>query len=365
MDPSSDVPEMPDLMIPGPGQLHDEELEVLGRQLIAHYGDVWTAMHNETVELLGRLLGAADPPYVMPGTGTACLDAAVMNLFETGEKVAVANTGFFGNRLVEIANANGLDVVEVPVEIGAAIDVQRISEAAKGATGILTVHVETSTGVRHPIEEIAKVALEQGAIYLVDGIASAGGELVDVDSMRLGTFVTATQKGLDTPPGLGIVALGPAGRVRIESRSRPPHSWYLDLKRWDRYRKEWSWHPHPVTMPANLVMVLLSSLRRIVEAGIDTVVKARADLATYCREGLRSLGLEPVPQPGVEANLVVAAWASDPGAIQKQLLSKGIMISGGLEPVAGKTIRIGLVGRTATYEMVDRVLEGVAAVVRQ
>jgi alanine-glyoxylate transaminase/serine-glyoxylate transaminase/serine-pyruvate transaminase len=106
MDPSSDVPEMPDLMIPGPGQLHDEELELLGRQLIAHYGDVWTAMHNETVELLGRLLGAADPPYVMPGTGTACLDAAVMNLFETGEKVAVANTGFFGNRLVEIANAN-------------------------------------------------------------------------------------------------------------------------------------------------------------------------------------------------------------------------------------------------------------------
>ncbi|MDQ4065905.1 MAG: hypothetical protein M3161_07655, partial [Actinomycetota bacterium] len=109
------LPDMPELMIAGPGELHDEDLAIFGRQVIAHYGDLWTQFHNETVTAVGRLVGAADPPYLIPGTGTTCLDAAVLNLFEAGQRVVVANTGFFGTRLVELARQHRLDVVEVPV----------------------------------------------------------------------------------------------------------------------------------------------------------------------------------------------------------------------------------------------------------
>ncbi len=131
----------------------------------------------------------------------------------------------------------------------------------------------------------------------------------------------------------------------------------MDLKVWDQYRDEWgAWHPHPVTMPTSLILALASSLARIDEVGTKAWVAARADLATRCREGLREMGLEPVPQAGAEANLVVAAWAEDPAAIQKHLLDHGLMISGGLDPTIGKAIRVGLMGRTATVEMVDRVL---------
>jgi hypothetical protein len=77
-------PEGPALMIAGPGQLHDEDLAVFGRQVIAHYGDAWTAYHGEVIELLGRALGASDAPYLIPGTGTTCLDMAMFNLFEAG-----------------------------------------------------------------------------------------------------------------------------------------------------------------------------------------------------------------------------------------------------------------------------------------
>ncbi len=123
-----------------------------------------------------------------------------------------------------------------------------------------------------------------------------------------------------------------------------------------------SWHPHPVTMPTNLILALAASVRRIAEAGIEAWVARRADLAKRCREGLRDLGLEPVPQAGYEANLVVAAWADDPASIQKYLLTNaGIMISAGLDPTAGKAIRVGLMGATATPEMVDKVLAGVEA----
>ncbi len=352
---------MPALMIAGPGEIHDETLEVYGRQMIAHYGDIWTDLHGKTIAMVGELLGAADTPYVIPGTGTTCLDAGLFNVFDPGQKVVVANTGFFGVRLMEMARQHRLDVQEVPVEVGAAIDPDAIRAAAKGADGVLSVHVETATGVRHPIEEIAQAAHDAGAVYMVDGIASVGGEIVNVDRMGIDVLVTGTQKGLEAPPGLGILALGPGGRERVKTRKETPQSWYLDVEVWDWYRREWgAWHPHPVTMPTNLVLALLASMQRILEVGVDAVVAGRADLAKKCREGLRNLGLDPVPEPGAEANLVVAAWADDPAAIQKHLLDKGIMISGGLTPTQGKAIRVGLMGRTATDEMVDRVLEGVA-----
>ena len=358
------LPEMPDLMIAGPGELHDDDREALGQQVIAHYGDLWTQLHSETLGLLGELLGAKDLPYLIPGTGTACLDAAAANLFEPGQSVVVAQTGFFGTRLSEVARAHRLEVVDVEVEVGDPTDPQRIADAleSSGADGVFTVHVETATGVRHPIEEIAEVARAAGAIYLVDGIASVGGEIVHVDEMGIDAVVTGTQKGIEAPPGLGVIALSPNGRARVEARSERPPTWYLDLKRWDWYREEWgAWHPHPVTMPTNLVLALASSLRRILEVGLEVWVQRRADVAKRCREGLRALGLEPVPRAGAEANLVVAAWTDQPEAIMRYLLEKeNIMISGGLTPTMGKAIRVGLMGRTATEEMVDRVLHGIA-----
>jgi alanine-glyoxylate transaminase/serine-glyoxylate transaminase/serine-pyruvate transaminase len=180
--------------------------------------------------------------------------------------------------------------------------------------------------------------------------------------MGIDAIVTGSQKGLETPPGLGILSLGERGRERVDARGEILGSWYLDLKRWDWYRTEWgSWHPHPVTMPTNLVLVLAASLRRIMDFGLEAWVARRAELAKRCREGLRDLGLEPVPEAGVESNLIVAAWADDPAAIQRHLLAEtGIMISGGLTPTMGKAIRVGLMGGTATEEMVDRVLDGIA-----
>jgi alanine-glyoxylate transaminase/serine-glyoxylate transaminase/serine-pyruvate transaminase len=361
VDPRKLPAGMPELMIAGPGELHPEDLDVLSEQVIAHYGDYWTALHDQTIDRLAELLGAANRPYLIPGSGTACLDAAVGNLFSEGERVVVANTGFFGIRLMEIARAHRLEVVEVPVEVGAPIDPERIAAAAKGAAGVLSVHVETATGVRHPIADIAEAAHAAGALYVVDGIASVGGELCAVDAMGLDCLVTSTQKGLEAPPGLGILALGPGGRAALESRPEPLRGFYLDLKVWDRYRDEWgSWHPHPVTMPTNLVRVLASSITRIAEHGLETWVAQRAELAQTTRAGLAELGFAPVPQDGCGANLVVAAWADDPLRIQKHLLERGIMISGGLTPTMGKAIRIGLMGRTATPEMVQRVLDGVA-----
>jgi alanine-glyoxylate transaminase/serine-glyoxylate transaminase/serine-pyruvate transaminase len=191
---------------------------------------------------------------------------------------------------------------------------------------------------------------------MVDGIASVGGELLNVDAMGIDVIVTGSQKGLEAPPGMGVIAFGARGREVIEARKDPLRSWYLDIKRWDWYRKEWPHHPHPVTMPTNLVLAMASSVQRIQEVGLEAWVGRRADLAKRLREGLNELGLGPVAPAGFEANLVTAAWANDPNKIIGHLLANGIQISGGLEPTSGKVIRIGLMGRTATDEMVEKVV---------
>jgi alanine-glyoxylate transaminase/serine-glyoxylate transaminase/serine-pyruvate transaminase len=263
--------------------------------------------------------------------------------------------------LTEIAEAHKLLVTTVPVEVGAPVDPSRVADALDGHDGVLVTHVDTATGVRHPIDAIAQVAHAAGAVCMVDGIASAGGESVDIDSTGIDCFVTASQKGLDGPPGLGILALGAGGRERVAARSEPPETFYLDLKRWDFYRREWgSWHPHPVTMATNLFLALASSVQRIMERGIDAWVRDRAALAHRCRSGLEALGLESVPQDGAGANLVVAMWCDDPHALQEHVMrTQQIMVSGGLAPTAGRAIRIGLMGRTATDTYVERVIAGV------
>jgi alanine-glyoxylate transaminase/serine-glyoxylate transaminase/serine-pyruvate transaminase len=227
---------------------------------------------------------------------------------------------------------------------------------------VITVHVETATGIRHPIEDIARMCHERGLVYFVDGIASVGGEHVNVDELGLHGLATASQKGLEAPPGFGILALSPRGKERVAARSERPPSWYLDLHTWDWYRREWgAWHPSPVTMPSNLTVALASSLKRINELGIDAWVEQRASLAKRLRSGLMDLGLRPVAPEGYGANLVVASWADDPAAIMAHLqTAKGIAISGGLPPTAGKAVRVGLMGRTATEEMVDRVIDGIS-----
>ncbi|MGH2811908.1 MAG: hypothetical protein ACRDI1_04255, partial [Actinomycetota bacterium] len=89
LDPH-DLPEPPDLMIPGPGHLHDSELEALGRQIIAHYGPAWVELLDQVQAQLAEIIGVSETPYLIPGSGSTSLDAAVASLFEPGQRVALA-----------------------------------------------------------------------------------------------------------------------------------------------------------------------------------------------------------------------------------------------------------------------------------
>ena len=348
----------PTPMIPGPGSLREEDLRVLGSEIVPHYGRAWVAQHTRALGLLQDVLGARFPPYLIPGTGTTCLEAAILNFFRPGERVAVPDTGYFGRRLAAIARAHGLHVHEIPVALGQPVDPGQVAEVAADVRGILTVHVESATGVRHPIEAIADVAAQTDTLVVVDGVASAGGEDLHLAHAGIDVFVTASQKGLEGPPGLGVIALGDRARRRLDQRRWQTPSWYLDLGNWDQHRTEnAAWEPHPVTMPTNLVLALSASLGRIHAAGIGNWVNLRRRLAQRLRAGLIDLGLSPIAAPDCQSHLVVAAWTADAGSLVDAVLaSDNIAITTGLEPQRDNAIRIGLLGRTASPYWVDRLL---------
>ncbi|HEX9334740.1 MAG TPA: hypothetical protein VF892_02600, partial [Pseudonocardiaceae bacterium] len=145
------------LMIPGPCRLDPDEQEVLGRPIQPHYGQRWVPRFRRVLDDLGGILGARHT-YLLPGSGSAGLDAALFNLFEPGQRVVVVDSGYFGSRLVAMARAHRLEVRVAPCVPGRPVDPARVAELLPGSHGVLVTHVESSTAVRHPVAELAALA---------------------------------------------------------------------------------------------------------------------------------------------------------------------------------------------------------------
>jgi alanine-glyoxylate transaminase / serine-glyoxylate transaminase / serine-pyruvate transaminase len=349
----------PRLMIPGPCQVSAEVLRTYGRPVSAHHGPEWAAAHEETLTLVRRLVNAPWA-YLLPGTGSVAIEAAVANQFRPGQRVVVPDTGYFGRRLVEVAKACGLEVDELAVHPGHPVDPRTVAGRLGGADGVLMVHVETSTGVRHPVEEVAEHTRRAGAAIVVDAVSSIGGEWLDLEASGIDAIAAASQKGLGCPPGLGVVALSERGHRRLRD-VRPP-SWYLDLARWDRERREVTEFgaPHPVTMPTNLVLALAASLGSMMKQGVRSWCDERAEVAAHCRARLAEMGLVPLAAADHQASLVVVAKCHRPGELRERALRRAnIAITGGMAPVPD-AIRIGLMGANGTLEMVDELMAALA-----
>jgi alanine-glyoxylate transaminase/serine-glyoxylate transaminase/serine-pyruvate transaminase len=347
----SDVPQL-SLMIPGPAELLPADLAALGQQTVPHYGEWWSATYRGLLDDLALLLGA-DEVYALPGSGSAGLEVAMANLFPAGARVAVPDTGFFGARLAEMAEALGLRATLIPQPLDRPVDPAELERHLQNADGLLAVHVDSTTGIVHPIEEMARRARAAGATVVVDAIASAGGERISLRGTGIDALVTATQKGLAAPPGLAIVALGERAVLHR------PKSWYFDLARWQEARAEDEWEPHPVTMPTAIVRALLGSVARILASGVDAWVADRHELATGLRKQLRAAGLEPFAPEDCAASLVTVVRCDEPAVLARRAREAGIMLGLGLPPLTG-AVRIGLLGNTATQASVDRVVTALA-----
>lgn len=359
-----------ELLIPGPIPVSDQVLEVMGHQVEQHYGPDWMPQYERFVARLRRVFVTAGSVYPIPASGSGGIDAIVGSLAGADGRIGVVANGFFGNRVVEIARSysKNVEVLEVAWDRPADPDDVRKWVRAHKLPLIAVVHSDTSTGVLNPVREIAAAVRPEGAAVAVDAVSSLGGAPVETDAWGLAAVSTASQKCLETPPGLAPVAITKAGWEVID-RQPASHGWYLNLRTWRRFEREWgAHHPYPVTIPSNLILALDRALQLILDEGLEKRFERHRRAQAALREGLARIGFRlfvdarwasptvtvAYPPEGVDANVLI-----------RNMRTRGFAISGGLEQLAGKVIRIGHLGTQAHPELMRRAVDALEASLRE
>lgn len=351
-------------MIPGPVSVDDEVLEALARPVRAHYGDGWTALYRRAVAGMRDVFKTAGEVHLVFGSGMAGVEMCIASVLSHGDEVLVATNGLFGDRMAEVATANRLQVHTVRPGLAEAITAGHVREglmAHPDVRAVCIVHHETSIGVLNDVEGICRATREHGALAIVDGISAVGGVPFDMDAWGADLCVTVANKCIGGPIGVAPVAAGPRALAALGDGRPKAAGWYLNLATWRRFADQWAgWHPHPTTMPTNVVEAFDVALTGLLEEGIDHRCRRLAAARDRVWEGLEEMGFRML-SPIATASPVTTAAYGLPGMDVADymgwlLRTHRIRIGGGLGELSGKIFRIGHMGRAAEPEAIDRLL---------
>ena len=351
------------LLGPGPSEVPPRVLAAMAQPLVGHLDPAFIALMEETKRLL-RSVFETENTLTLPisGTGSAGLEACIVNLVEPGDEVVIGVNGVFGTRLVDVATRAGATVVTAEAPWGEIVPEDVLAAAiarARRPKLVVLVHAETSTGVWQPLADASRRAHDAGALFVVDCVTSLGGCPVGVDRLGIDAAYSGTQKCLSCPPGLSPVTFGARALAALRARTRPVQSWYLDLGMIERYWGEERVYHH--TAPISMNYALYEALRLVVEEGLEARFERHRVNHEALVAGLEALGLTMAVAPPHRLwmlNSVRIPDSVDDVAVRRALLdTEGIEIGGGLGPLKGRTWRIGLMGESSRRANVTRLLD--------
>jgi alanine-glyoxylate transaminase/serine-glyoxylate transaminase/serine-pyruvate transaminase len=351
------------LLGPGPSPVSPRVLKAMATPLLGHLDPQFLAIMNDVQGMLRAVFGTENPfTIAISGTGSAGMEAALVNVVEPGDKVIVGVSGVFGTRLAEIVGRCGGVLVKLEVPWGQVFPLERIEEALKRegkVKAVALVHAETSTGAQQPLEGLGKLCRDHGALLVVDTVTSLGGIPVEVDRNGIDVCYSGTQKCLSCPPGLAPLTLSPRALDAVRARKSKVQSWYLDASLIADYWADGKRAYHH-TAPISMVYALREALRIVLEEGLEARFARHRRHSAALMAGLAELGCTPNAAEGhrlPSLNCVQTPAGVEEAPIRKALLeSFDIEIGGGLGPLAGKVWRIGLMGEGSRPESVFAVL---------
>lgn len=340
------------LLGPGPSNPYPEAQLALARPMLGHLDPEFLALLDETADRLRAVFRTANALTLpMSGTGSAGMEACFVNLLEPGDTAIVGVNGVFGERMCEVARRCGADVVRVDEPWGRAIDPQRLLDAQRqhrNARLLAVVHAETSTGVENEIAPLA-VLRETETLLLVDTVTSLGGIRVEVDGWGIDACYSGTQKCLGVAPGLAPLTFSERAVARLQARTSPPRSWYLDLGLIGAYVGATRRYHH--TAPISMIFSLHAGLGAVLDEGLEAAWTRHRRVGTMLQEALPTLGFTLLAEEGHRLPQLTSCalpGGVDDDATRRALLDRyGIEVGGGLGELAGKAWRIGLMGHSA------------------
>ncbi|MCL2707020.1 MAG: alanine--glyoxylate aminotransferase family protein [Dehalococcoidia bacterium] len=338
---------MTNLRIPGPTPCPPEVLTAMGRQMINHRGGEFQKTVLGVTEKLKRLLLTQNDVFLLTGSGTGGLEAAVVNSLSPGDKVLAVSVGVFGDRLSNIAKTFGADVTVLKTEWGKAADPSAIKAALDNDPAIKAVmvtHNETSTGITNDLQAISETIKPFDKLLIVDAISSIGSIALPIDEWGIDVMVTGTQKSWMVPPGMAMVAISEKA-WRANAAAKMPR-FYWDFAKAKKYLANGG--QTPWTPAVSVVFALDVSLSMMLDEGLDNIIARHIKLGNMTRAGVKALGLKLFADEAYASNTVTAVLGSDgldPKTLNKIMREEyDIVLSGGQMDLEGKIFRIGHLG---------------------
>ncbi|MHB1357235.1 MAG: pyridoxal-phosphate-dependent aminotransferase family protein [Anaerolineae bacterium] len=343
------------LLGPGPSMVHPRILAAMSTPLVGHLDPYFIKVMDRTQSLL-RYVFETDNRLTIPisGTGSASMEAVVVNFVEPGTRVLVLINGVFGERLAEMASRCGGDVAVLNRPWGEVFTPEQVQAELqrRPAQVVAVVHAETSTGALQPLDDIIDLVHQQGGIAIVDTVTSLAGIRVKVDEREIDVCYSGTQKCLGVPPGLGPITISPRAEQYFKARKTKVQSWYLDLNLVLAYWGNARTYHH--TAPISMNYALYEGLRIILEEGLEARCQRHIENARMLWSGLEELGLEmhvPLETRAPSLTTVRVPEGVDEAQVRARLLNEfNIEIAGGLGELKGKVWRIGLMGYSSSRE---------------
>ena len=340
------------VQIPGPTNIPERVLRAMDRQIVDHRGPEFAQLTLEILPALREVVKTKDSQVVLyPSSGTGAWEACVVNVLSPGERVLLAESGWFSTLWAELTRKLGIDVEIVPGDWRTGADPDEIERRLRAdregrIKAVMVVHNETSTGVTSRVGDVRAAINRAGhsALLLVDTVSSLASIDYRHDEWGVDVMVTGSQKGLMLPPGIGFNVVSPKA-LEAAKRSTFPRS-YFDWAPIIAANKQGFF---PYTPPTLLMFGLRESLAMLREEGLENVFARHARLAEATRRAVRAWGLEILASdPREYSNTltgIIVPEGVDSDAVRSTILERFDMSLGvGLGKLKGRVFRIGHLG---------------------
>ncbi len=337
---------MQNLRIPGPTPCPPEVLAAMGRQMINHRGGEFAEILKDVTVKMKQVFQTKNDLMLLTGSGTAGLEAAVVNMLSPGDTVLGVAIGVFGERFSKIAQTFGVSVIPLNFEHGKAaapMAVKTALEANPQIKAVLVTHNETSTGVTNDLKSISRVVKDAGKLLMVDCISSLGSLNVPVDDWGIDVAVSGSQKGWMVPPGITMISVSEAGWQAFDQAKMPRFYWDLGKARNLLEKGQTPWTPN-----VSVVFAFQVALDMMLKEGIGNIFARHERIGKFTRAGIKALGLTLLADEKYASNTVTSVVADrglDAKKLTKVMMDEfDIVLAGGQGPLEGKIFRIGHLG---------------------
>ncbi len=343
------------LFTPGPGNVPQFIRVQLSKDLIHHRMSDYEKILKRVEKKLQEVFMTKQDVLVLTSSGTGAMESSVVNLFSKGDEVLVINTGFFGQRFIDICNTYELKVHQIDYKWGQTYQLQDVKEMFNKhpkIKGVFVTYHETSTGVLNNIEPLGEFVHTTSALLIADCISGMIHHPFEFDKWKVDCAVASSQKGFLLPPGLAFVALSKKAKEAMTESNLPKYYW--NYQKYINYFKKGQ---NPYTPSISLVLALDIALDMILEKGIDRIIQEKMMLRKYIEAKMQELGFELfIKDEVIKGNVLVPILSNHNYDINKlvNFLDNryNITVSKGQGPYTELMLRIGFLSEFS-YEDID------------